>query len=168
MAVNPRSASHSQSLPLPGPALLLVNWLLPGMGWLLAGRGKRAASQAVLVGGTFIIGLVLHGGVAWPAWSPSNPEFNLINNFTFLIQLGAGGLALISLIAEHFGNAMLGGVPSHAWYELGSYYLVVAGGINYFATTNLHDRLLASPSRFAEQEAAAEPANEVASAEPKA
>jgi len=133
---------------------VLMNWLLPGSGFFLNGQSVRGCVQAVLVCLTFLIGLVFHGGVSWPAWNPASDEFNLINNFSFLIQLGGGGPALLSLypnlmaevntdLAQRFaGWAFIAGKPQHAYYELGSFYLVVAGAINYFGACNLADRSL--------------------------
>jgi hypothetical protein len=133
-------------------ALLVLNWLVPGLGWLVAGRKARGAISFLLVMVTFVLGLVLHGGVSWPCWDPANEAFNLINNFTLLIQFGAGLPALVSLIADQFQFAPLGGLPKHAYYELGGYFIVVAGAINYFSTCNLYDRLMRHGSRFAAQE----------------
>ena len=123
--------------------------------------------QFLLVVLTFNLGLVCHGGVTWPSWSFAAQDFNLINNFTFIIQLGAGLPALASLfvqpvVLEHLPGladffvrhppSWLAGVPQHPYYELGSYYLIVAGAINYFAACNLHDRIIHPQKRFLAQE----------------
>jgi hypothetical protein len=133
---------------------VLINWLLPGSGFFLCGKPGRGFIQAILVCLTFLIGLLFHGGVSWPAWRPSSEEFNLINNFSFMIQLGGGLPALISLFPNLFLEldtdlaprlvrwSFIAGKPQHAYYELGSFYLVVAGAINYFGACNLADRSL--------------------------
>ena len=97
---------------------------------------------------------------------PGRADFNLINNFTFIIQLGAGLPALASLAAQFvpflpawaqllvqsIHLTELAGIPPHPYYELGSYYLIVAGAINYFAVCNLHDRILRPQARYQAQE----------------
>jgi hypothetical protein len=132
-----------------GPLWLVIpGWLVPGLGFWLRGRWARGWTQFLMVVVTFALGLALHGGVAWPTWRLSNPEFNLINNITVIIQLGAGLPALASLWASQHGWAWLGGVPQNPYYELGAYYLIVAGAVNYFAACNLSDRLLRPVARF--------------------
>jgi hypothetical protein len=146
--------------------LLLLDWLIPGAGFWLRGRRTRGAIQFLLVMVTFVLGLALHSGVAWPSWTPGAADFNLINNFTFIIQMGAGLPALVSLAAQFISAlpawaqpivqsthlTVLAGAPPHPYYELGSYYLIVAGAINYFAVCNLHDRILHRQARYQAQE----------------
>src|SRR5262245_11054833 len=107
-------------------ALALLDFLVPGSGYLIVGRVARGLLQAGMVFGTMAIGFALHGGVAWPSWSPQSIDFNLINNFTFIVQMGGGLPAITSLFAGLKHWQMLGGIPQHAYYELGGYYLVVA------------------------------------------
>ena len=144
----------------PAPvALLALNWLIPGLGFFLRGRWARGATQALLVGLTLAGGVALHGGVGWPTWSLNRPDFNLINNLTFLIQMGMGAPAIASLAAHWADWTPLGGQPAHAYYELGGYFLVVAGAVNYFSTCSFHDRLCRAhpptPERDDEREEAA-------------
>ncbi|MCL5269097.1 MAG: hypothetical protein M1457_00740 [bacterium] len=150
---------------LPPGLILFLSWLIPGLGFLLCARKARAATQFVMVTATFGLGLALHGGVAWPSWNPSSDGFNLINNFTFIIQMGAGLPALASLVSHACDPAfavmppgaptiwsILGGIPYHAYYELGGYYMIVAGGLNYFAICNVYDRLIRPTDRYQPQE----------------
>lgn len=143
-------------MPLPGGLLLILNWFIPGLGFWICRRRARGAMQFLLVLITFGLGIALKGGVDWPSWSVSEQNFNLINNFTFIIQLGAGLPALISLLAHQLPDWMhlgfLNGVPTDPYYDLGGFYIIVAGAMNYFATCNLHDRLLRPNPRFEEQE----------------
>lgn len=148
-AAAPPPVNPAASLSLP---LLALNWLVPGAGWMARGRFIRGMVSFALVLATFALGLTLHGGVSWPSWNIRSEAFNLINNFTFVIQLGAGLPALASLAADAAGFKPLGGIPQDAWYELGSFYIVVAGAINYFSTCNLFDRLMNPRGRFAAQE----------------
>lgn len=126
---------------------LLLSWLVPGAGFMYCGRWARGLTHFVTIGVTFVLGLALHGAVLWPTWSLSSEDFNLINNFTFVTQMGSGLPALASFLVSRVTEAepgpmsWLGGIQSHTNFELGSYYLIVAGALNYFAVGNLYDRL---------------------------
>ena len=150
----------ADSQPSPAPVsgwLVVVNYLLPGVGFCVAGRWARGLMQAALVLVTAAIGWSLHGGVVWPSWSFQAKDFNLINNLTFLVQLGGGLPALASLSAHSMHWTALEGVPKDPYFELGGYYLVVAGAVNYFATMNFYDRLVKRDSRFQERKPEHEP-----------
>lgn len=141
-----------RTVPQASVGLAIVNGLLPGAGYCVMGRWTRGLLQAGMVLATAAIGWSLHGGVAWPSWSPEAADFNLINNLTFLVQLGGGLPMLGSLAANHFNFTLLGGIAKAPYYELGSYYLVVAGAVNYFASLNFYDRLVKREGRLYEQE----------------
>lgn len=153
------AATPPAGMPLAkGWALLLLNWLVPGLGYWICGRRSRGIIQCLMVVITILIGVRLHGGVDWPSWSIDAPDFNLINNFTFIIQLGAGIPALLSLFADKLHLGFLASLPKQPYYELGQYYIIVAGAVNYFATCNLHDRIVQPQTRYAVQEGLEEPA----------
>lgn len=141
-----------RKLPAPGVVLILLSWLIPGLGFMLCGRVRRGALLFAAIMLTFALGLASHGGVVWPSWSRSDESFNLMNNLIFGVQILAGLPALLSLAAAQLGLPVLGGSPEHAYFELGSYYLVAAGALNYFATTNFHDRLVRLSAKYREQE----------------
>lgn len=131
--------------------VLVVGWFIPGAGFMMCGRWGRGLMHLGIVGLTFALGMAMHGSVLWPTWSFRSEDFNLINNFTFLTQLGSGLPAVASFLASRMTGAQagpmswLGGIQSHTNFELGSYYLIVAGALNYFAVGNLYDRLVRSP-----------------------
>jgi TM2 domain-containing membrane protein YozV len=139
---------------------LLLSWLVPGAGYMIYGRWGRGLTHFVTVGLTFGLGLVLHGSVLWPTWSFRSEDFNLINNFTFVTQMGSGLPALASFLASQATGAQagsmswLGGIHSHTNFELGSYYLIVAGALNYFAVGNLFDRINRPDASIDEPESA--------------
>jgi hypothetical protein len=143
--------------------ILAVGWLVPGAGFVYCGRWVRGLAHLLIVGLTFGIGLALHGAVLWPTWSFRSEEFNLINNFTFLTQMGAGLPALASFLAARWGDgqggpmAWLAGEASHTNFELGTYYLIVAGALNYFAVGNLYDRLTQGTCEAGDAEPVEEP-----------
>lgn len=156
---------------LPPAAVLAIAWLLPGAGFVLYRMWARGAAVAAMVLLTFVLGLNLHGGVMWPTWNPRAQDFNLINNLTVVVQAGMGVPAAASLLAYlaapelaergapedgRGGWVWLGGRPRHPYYELGSYFLIVAGAINYFAVFNLYDRVVRRDPRYREDESGAQ------------
>ena len=133
---------------------VLISWMVPGAGFMVCGRWARGIFHFLAINLTFALGLMLHSSVAWPTWSLRAEEFNLINNFTFLVEMGGGLAALASFVAsaalEGESSAMqwLAGVPHDPYYELGTYFLVVAGALNYFAIGNFYDRVVNPHPRF--------------------
>lgn len=156
-AANSSTPVQTSSPPRAGIELALLDWFLPGAGFFIVGRRARGATQLAIVLVTFVIGLVLRGGVIWPSWTLDS-GFNLVNIITFIIQMGAGLPALVSLVCHLAGsqvgplNTIIGGVPSGTYFELGSYFLLVAGALNYFATCNFYDRLVKPTPRYKPQE----------------
>jgi hypothetical protein len=132
----------------------VVSWIIPGGGFMVFGRWARGLANFTLITLTFVLGLALHGSVTWPSWSTRDENFNLINNLTLIVQLGSGLPAFFSLMATQAGDSVKGvvswlaGQQNHPCYELGSYYLIVAGALNYFAIGNFYDRLINTRKRF--------------------
>lgn len=120
---------------------MLLSWLLPGYGFFHHGLRSRALLFFLLLEGTFLIGAALHGSVLVPEFNPRNEGFNLITILTFLVQMCNGLLALISLLPELFGPgaAILPYDETHPLAELGSFYLLVSGGMNYFVLASTWD-----------------------------
>ena len=110
---------------------LLLGWLAPGAAYFLLDRRywRRGAIFLLILHLTFFLGVGLHGGVVWPLWNPRDAAFSFVNNLTFLVQLGAGWPALLSLLA-HAEGWRFAPLESHALYELGAFYCMVAGGLN--------------------------------------
>lgn len=136
-------------------AALLLSWLVPGLGFILTGRPWRGFAQLILVSATFYLGIALHAGVDWPTWNFRSEDFNLIDNIGLIAQLGAGLPAALSLAASTKGIAPLhwmAAARENPYFELGSYFLIVAGALNYFAVGNFYDRMIRLHPRFAEQE----------------
>ena len=93
----------------------------------------------VVVHLTFAVGVFLHGGLLWPVWTLRDPAFSIVNNLTFVVQLGSGWLGIASLVA-HFAHWNFAAIETHSLFELGSFYCLVAGGINYFIVCQSLDR----------------------------
>jgi hypothetical protein len=132
---------------------LLLGWLFPGTCYLLKKDWARGSIIFLLLHMTFLIGILLQGGVLWPVWNPTQEGFNLINILTFTTQIGEGALALISTLTDwaHLNIISIDlskasflrffhGNETSSTFELGSFYLLVTGAMNYFALVGFYDR----------------------------
>lgn len=121
----------------------LINWLVPGLGFLLVGERLRGVILFILINGVFALGLFFDGYVSLPSFK-FGPEFNLVSILTFIVQSahGAGtGLLLVLQGQENALSKLLIRNPGAAYSDLGSFHLLVAGGLNYFASVRLFDLL---------------------------
>ncbi len=130
---------------------IMGSWFLPGFGFLRRGRYARAIVLFMIIEGTALFGLLLHGSVVFPILDVSGG--GVISLLTFLIQLGNGAISLLCLVAGSLSDMMgvrglragqmvrfFTGYPSDALFDLGSFYLLVSGAMNYFVVTNFYDR----------------------------
>jgi hypothetical protein len=128
----------------------LANWLVPGVGFLLARDWARGIGILVLINGVFLLGLVFDGYMTVPAMSPRDPSFNIFAALTFIVQLWHGGGVLAVFGAESMGGALAGLLvrdPGGAYSDLGAFHFAVAGGLNYFATVRLYDLMRSGDER---------------------
>lgn len=64
-----------------------LNWLIPGLGYLLAGDRVRALLLFLIINFCFVVGLLMGGYILAPgSWHPRAPEFNLVTILTYLSQ----------------------------------------------------------------------------------
>jgi len=146
-AVTPLEARREQPGALGVAATVFLAWLAPGAGYLAHGRLKRGMALFLVLNATFALGLAMNGGVVWPPWNWRDPNsgFNIVNNLTFILQMGAGLPAIASLAAGKWAatgwTSWLAADPSHPLYDLSSFYLLVAGAMNYFAVCGAYDWL---------------------------
>lgn len=125
--------------------LVALGWLLPGVGFLLLGRRYRVRAIAYIVtlNLTFALGVALHGGLAWPTIVASNKGSAVVELLNLIMQLGAGLPALVSLSAYELHWQVLhvlARVDVNGYSELGSFYCLVAGALNYFVVWQTLDR----------------------------
>lgn len=71
--------------------LCLLNWVIPGAGFVAAGDRKRGWLLVGLLNGIFFLGLLYSGAVFVPALSPRDPAFNVFGALAFLVQCLHGG-----------------------------------------------------------------------------
>jgi len=127
------------------------SWLVPGFGYFRRRRYTRAIALFIVIELTVFLGFLHHGSVTLPLLDPSGG--GVISCLTFLIQLGGGLVSILSLAAVAWSEALkikgfmpnflvifFAGNQPHAYFELGAFYLMVAGAMNYFAVTNFYDR----------------------------
>jgi len=130
---------------------LIGSWLVPGFGFFRRGKYARALILFIVIELTFFLGLLCHGGVALPVLDASGGS--IISVLTFIIQLCNGLTSLLSLGAVLWDQSLtvkglepgslvklLSGSQPHAFFELGAFYLLVAGAMNYFSIMNFYDR----------------------------
>jgi hypothetical protein len=124
------------------PMLLVVAWLIPGLGHWILGRKVRAVVFAVVVFCAFATGILLQGEIGTP--KPQNPFSWLAtfacggNGFLYLVRLvwlnGLGGL-LAGIPFELAG----GGNPSAAGFAYGNTFLYTAGLMNLLTVLDVSD-----------------------------
>jgi len=132
-----------------GTALLtcLVNWLLPGAGYILCGDWKRGLVLGLVINACFVGGLLYGGYVLMPAFSPRDPEFNVVMVLTYCSQAFYGGGWLLLQILQKLSAGSpdsffsLQALAIKPYSDLGSFHLVVAGSLNYLATIRLYELL---------------------------
>lgn len=138
----PKSSPRKSDFAVHPLFLVLIGWLIPGSGFLLLGPKYRTRGilYILVLHLTFFIGVALRGGVVWPVWSISAPGFSIMNNLTFIAQMGAGWLWIVSLIANIAHWGAIAALEPHPYFELGSFYCLVTGALNYFVITQSLDR----------------------------
>lgn len=162
MPTMPRSKDkktpRQNSSPVSGPvAVLVLSWLIPGYGFYRNGLKRHALLFFLLLEGTFLAGAALHGSVLLPEFSPRSEGFNLVTILTFFVQMCNGLLGLVSLLPDLAGAkmAVLPYNERHPLAELGAFYLLVSGGMNYFVITSTWDHFYGPRSREAANQAPA-------------
>jgi hypothetical protein len=133
---------HRKARPKKSPVgTMILSWLIPGYGFMKNGYVARGVFFFVILQLTFLIGAALRGSVLMPDFYFRSPGFNLVNILTFMTQIFNGGLGLLSLLPEMLGRSMaiLPYDESYPWADLGAFYLLVSGGMNYFVLVSTYD-----------------------------
>ena len=125
-AGGPRETRLAQRLPL--PVLMLLAWLVPGLGHLLLGRRLRAAVFCVVILVGFVAGLVLDGELMLPhAGDP----------LSYLAAIANIGNGVLFFVARHFNLGQ--GAVTAPGYEFGNTFLLTAGMMNLLLVLDTHD-----------------------------
>ena len=132
---------------LPGSiafAYCVLNWLVPGAVYLAARDFRRGALLFLIINGIFVTGLLYDGYIYVPPFLWGMPNFNVVALLTFIVEVCAGGPTLLVLFSERAGGLLESTFvrpAGSAYSDLGAFHFLVAGGLNYFATTRLYDFL---------------------------
>ncbi|MGI8907611.1 MAG: DUF6677 family protein [Candidatus Sumerlaeaceae bacterium] len=117
-----------------------MSWLIPGFGFFIHRRWGRGLLFFIVLQATFLLGTAFKGSVLLPDFRFGSEGFNIVTILTFFTQLFNGGLALVSLAPEILNGAhILPYDEANRWADLGSFFLLVSGGLNYFVMTSTYD-----------------------------
>jgi hypothetical protein len=117
-----------------------VSWLVPGFGFFYNRRFGRGLLFFIVLEATFLVGAAFRGSVLLPDFRFGSEGFNVVTILTFFTQMFNGGLALISLAPEFLKGAhLLPYEETNQWADLGGFFLLVSGGMNYFVMTSAYD-----------------------------
>ncbi len=143
--------------------LSIINWLVPGLGYILAKDTARGVTLFVIINAVFAIGLLYGGYIMAPTTlQVRDPNFNLVGLLTWFVQAfhGAGWLGLQWLESVSAGNDdayfNLNHLARRTYSDIGSLHLLIAGGVNYFASAHLYDLLTGQVEAQVEASAAEE------------
>ncbi len=106
----------------------LLAWLVPGGGHFYAGDRIKGIVLFVLIGGLFVSGLVMKGGIL-------TPMEDFISRLCMLGRVGAGFLWLAAL----FTNFRAGDMLSRCG-EIGACYTAVAGLLNILVVLSIRNQ----------------------------
>ena len=124
--------------------VMVMSWLVPGFGFYRNGLKARGVFFFITLELTFLVGACFRGSVLLPDFSPHSEGFNLVAILTFFTQMFNGLLGLVSLVPDLLGRfglrfSILPYNETSQWYDLGSFYLLISGGMNYFVLTSTYD-----------------------------
>ncbi|MFZ5786159.1 MAG: DUF6677 family protein [Acidobacteriota bacterium] len=113
---------------LPLQVVILLAWLVPGLGHLLLGRTRRAPVFAVVILVAFAVGILLNGELILPK------DGDPLSYLAFAAVLGNG---VLFVAAKLLGLGA--GVVTSASYEFGNTFLLTAGMMNLLLLLDVHD-----------------------------
>jgi hypothetical protein len=125
-SAKPQETRLARHLPL--PVLMVLAWLVPGLGHLLLGRRLRAAVFFSVIAVGFVVGLVLDGELILP--HSGDP-------LSYLATIASVGNGVLFVVARSLGLGQ--GVVTSAGYEFGNTFLLTAGMMNLLLILDTHD-----------------------------
>lgn len=127
----PSPSSSAASGAAAGWWVVVLGWLLPGMGYFLARKWVRGGLVFISVVGMFGLGLAMHGKVF---------DFNTRNVLDMLGWLGDLCAGLLYFVTRMVGGGA--GNPYSVIGDYGSNFLIAAGLLNLLAAADARDLLL--------------------------
>lgn len=113
----------------------ILSWLVPGAGYVWAGRPLRGAVAAGVLLSTFIVGL-LFGGHLFGLQNV--PDVGLLAYVYGFCDFGAG---LLYVLCQWFGIGLTD-QAQRATAEYGNIFLMVAGLLNYLSALDTFDLMV--------------------------
>ena len=125
--------SNRRPFYVPPPIVAIVNWLLPGAGYLLLGQVARGLTIGFTIVSLFVLGILIGGihVVDPPALSHAQGHVvrTILEKPPYIGQFLTGA---IGLIAGWLGQSQ---PPSHSRVnDIGTLYTAIAGMLNLLAT----------------------------------
>lgn len=108
--------------------LLILSWLIPGLGHYLLGKKDKAFFFFAVLNLTFITGLIL-GGRSF--FMDSDSHFTFL---AFIAEIFNGLIYIISVIFDLFRNNLTG-----IYYDSGVVYNIVPGLLNFLVILDVAD-----------------------------
>jgi hypothetical protein len=109
-------------------AARLLAWLVPGAGHFYTGYKTKGITLFVLIGGLFVSGLMMKGGIL-------TPLEDFISRLCMLGRVGAG----LPWLAALFTNLRTGDMLSR-YGEIGACYTAVAGLLNLLVVLSIREQ----------------------------
>lgn len=137
-----RAVEKAENFPAVPWPLLIISWLVPGLGHFMLGRKVRAFVFAGVVCAAFITGVLLNGEIGVP--QAGNP----FSWLTTMAGLGNGVLYFLRLIWLNgigglFSSLPLGlsggGDPAALGFSYGKTFLISAGLMNLLVVLDVSD-----------------------------
>lgn len=122
------TARRTTGLSLPMPILLLLGWLVPGLGHLMLGKRVRAAVFAAVIVTGFVVGVALRGELILPR--PGEP-------LSYLAAVATVGNGILFVLAKLVGLGE--GAVTAVSFEFGNSFLLTAGMMNLLLLLDIHD-----------------------------
>lgn len=121
--------------------VMALSWLIPGFGFYYYGLRRRGVFLFVTLELTFLVGACMGASVLMPDFNFKSQDFNLVTILTFFTQMFNGLLGFVSLIPDLVGGKfhILPYNETGGWFDLGTFYLLVSGGMNYFVLVSTWD-----------------------------
>ena len=113
---------------LPLPALMILAWLVPGLGHMLMGRRSRAVVFFAVVVVAFVLGVALDGELILP---------HAGDVLSYLAAIASVGNGVLFFVARAVGLGQ--GVVTSPAYEFGNTFLLTAGMMNLLLVLDVHD-----------------------------
>ena len=113
---------------LPLAALLIIGWLVPGLGHFLLGRRVRAAVFAAVILTAFGVGLALDGELLLPKGG---------DPLSYLAAIASVGNGVLFVAARLMDLGQ--GAVTAPGYEFGNTFLLTAGMMNLLLLLDIHD-----------------------------